>query len=348
MIKKKGKVSASSKKKMGTSKKGSFHYKERDPDAIKRRAEQKGGRYDSIFKSNLDSFRFKEGDNALRFLPPTWTDPEPDHYGYDIWVHRNVGADNSTYLCLNKMKGKSCPVCNAVKEARDSGEEDDAKALQASKRIVAWVVDRDADTPRPLLIDMSWTMDRDIAALCYDKRKGTSLQIDNDNMGYDVTVRRQGKGLNTRYFGMVIDREPSPISEDEEVQAEILEYIAANPIPDTLNFFDVKYLERQLSGSGGEKDEDLDDEDEDEDETDESESESEEEDDDDSEEEDDDDESEDEEEDESDDDNDEEEEDESDEEEEEEDDEEEEAPARSRIKPKPKPKAKPAKKVRRK
>src|SRR5262245_13483641 len=89
-----------------TGRKVGFAYKERSVDNVRKRAAQKGGMYDSPFQDGFDTWRAKPGDNTIRFLPPTWDGAE--HFGFDVYVHRNVGSDNSTYLCLNKMKGKPC------------------------------------------------------------------------------------------------------------------------------------------------------------------------------------------------------------------------------------------------
>lgn len=244
-----------SRKPEGRERKQGFVYKKRDPSAVKARAEQKGGGFDSPFKQGIDTFRPKAGDNLIRFLPPTWDDHE--HYGYEIWLHRRIGADNSSYLCLSKMQDKPCPICKAAKEARDAGEQDEAKAMQAAKVVCAWVIDRDGDT-QPVLYPMSWTMDRDIAALCINNKTGATLLIDHPDEGYDVTIKRSGHGLQTRYFGIAIDRDPSPIDESEKKQDKIIEYIQENPIPSTLHFYDAAYLEKVLEGTAEAKDEELD------------------------------------------------------------------------------------------
>src|ERR1700693_6132381 len=98
-------------KKKSSEKRSGFSYTPRDPDKVKERAEQTGSRFDSPFIDRFDTFRPKVGDNLIRILPPTWDDH--DHYGFDIWVHSYIGPDNGTYLCLNKMQNKPCPICKA-------------------------------------------------------------------------------------------------------------------------------------------------------------------------------------------------------------------------------------------
>jgi hypothetical protein len=236
------------------SSKGGFVYQSRDSKKVKERATQTGAVFDSIFKSGFDVFRPKGGTNAIRFLPPTWEDPE--HFGYDIWVHGYVGADNSTYLCPAKMKNKPCPICDAAKEAKEAGEDDEAKKLTARKRTVAWLVERDGETDMPQLYAMSWTVDRDIAVLCNNERTGKVLEIDHPEEGYDVFFKRKGEGLKTEYYGFNIDREATPIEDSEKLQGKITDYIEEHPVPTTLKFYDEDHLRKVIEGTASSKDDD--------------------------------------------------------------------------------------------
>ncbi len=241
-------------KRSTTTKKSSFVYHKRDPEKLRKRASRQGARYDSPFKDAFDQYRPKPGDNAIRILPPTWEGA--DHFGYTLWVHKRVGADNGTYLCPLKMKGKKCPICEAAKEARDAGEADEAKALEAKESIVYWILDREGDDPAlPLLYMISWTQDRDISALCEDKRSGKILLIDHPDEGYDLYFKRTGQGLKTRYTAHSIDRHATPVSDDDAEQLEVLKYIEENPLSSVLRLFDYSYLENALSGGSNDKDE---------------------------------------------------------------------------------------------
>ena len=233
-----------------------FQYHPRTGDDVKKRAEQQGGQFDSIIRSGIDRWRPKDGENIIRILPPTWE--EHDHYGLDVWVHAFVGPDRSTYLCPMKMKNEPCPICKLAREAKVAGEDEEAKQLQAQRRVMVWIIDRDNEKATPALFDMSWSMDRDIAALCHNKRTGKVLLIDHPDEGYDIIFTRTGKGLNTRYIGMAVDRESSPVMADEAEQEKVLEYIQENPIPDVLNFYDSDYLDKMINAEVSEKDEELD------------------------------------------------------------------------------------------
>ena len=239
---------------MALKSKSKFKYTPRSEKSVKERAEQQGGRFDSMFKDAADVFRPKDGDSTFRILPPTWDNH--DHYGYDIWTHGYVGADNSSYLCPSKMNKGKCPICDAAVEAKRAGEEEDAKKLNPTRRVVCWVINRDGDTDMPELFSMPWTLDRDIAALCQAKKTGKILLIDHPDDGYDVSFKRGKQGDYTKYYGIAIDREPTSIMDDEKDQEKILEFIAENPVPTMLKFYPADHLEKVISGQTGEKDED--------------------------------------------------------------------------------------------
>jgi len=247
-----------------STKKSGFVYKPRTAEQVKGRANRKVGNFDSIFKQGYDTFTARTGDNLTRYIPPTWDDS--DHYGYTIFVHNNIGPDNSTYLCPRKMLGKPCAICDAAKDAKDAGEAEEAKALGTSERIVSWILDREGDDPdKPVLWNQSWTQDRDVSALCVNERTGEVLMIDHPDKGFDVSFKRQGTGLKTKYYGWQIDRNDTPLHENEKVQDEILDYVRENPIPDTLNFYDYDYLKGVLSGTIEKGDKDIKNDDDDED-----------------------------------------------------------------------------------
>lgn len=96
--------------------KSGFTYTPPKSGFVKRQANRKFSRFDSIFKSAYDGWRPKEGENNIRILPATWDGHED--YAYTIWLHRYVGQDTSNYLCLRKMKNKRCPICVEAERSR--------------------------------------------------------------------------------------------------------------------------------------------------------------------------------------------------------------------------------------
>lgn len=230
-----------------------FKYRAPDPSKVKEHSEQSGGSFDSILKQGFDMYRPKNGENTIRILPPTFKDFE--YWGLEIWVHNRIGSDESSYLCLNKMRGKDCPICEAAEETSKAGEKEEARALKANKRFLMWLIDRDEKKPMPLAYSMSWSMDRDITALVHNNKSGKILLIDHPDDGMDVTFMKSGTGLKTKYYGYQIERETSPISDNERRQDEILAYVKENPLDEILNFYSADYLAKVLDGKAEKKDE---------------------------------------------------------------------------------------------
>ena len=232
----------------------------RNPENVRRRTEQTAGNFDTIFKSGIEQWYPKPGENAVRILPATW--PDAEHYGYDVFVHSYIGSSGSTYICPNKTFGKPCAACDEAKELKAAGEEEASKAMAAKKKTIVYLLDRDERKPTPRVWVMSWNQDKEIQDNAIIKRTNTTLFLDDEDKGWDLFIKRTGKGLNTRY-SYVVDRDPSPIDEDPRTQDEILAYIDENPIPDLLKYADNETIAKALDGGTRERDRDLDDRDDD-------------------------------------------------------------------------------------
>lgn len=241
-------------------KKGSgFKYQYRSAEKVKEHAERSLSTFDSIIKRGFDQFRAKQGDNQIRILPPTWE--SMDHFGLRIYIHSYVG--DGSYLCLYKMKGKPCAICDAAKEAKDAGEDDEHKALRFKEYFLYWILDRNGDDPTvPQVWQQSAMADQDLVALTQGRGKKSAgvLPIDHPDEGFDLSFRRKGQGkTGTKYFGQQFDRDPSPISDDATDYDEIMDFIMANPLPSILQYYNNDHLKKVISGSAEKSDEDLDD-----------------------------------------------------------------------------------------
>jgi hypothetical protein len=245
---------------MSKSQKTRFEYKPRDKAAVQKRATQSGGLFDSIFRNDFTVWKPKDGDNRIRFLPPTW--PKPEHFGLDIYVHFGIGSDSQSYLCLEKMKEELCPICAEKRRADKAGDTDYARELSATKRVLVWMIDRDDEESGPQLWSMPWTVDRDFAALSIDKRTREILFLDSPEEGFDIEFTKTGSKLKTKYIGAKVDRRPSPLSDDDEVVQEWMQFIEDNPLTDVLQYFDAEHISQIAAGKKNAKDEEDEDEDE--------------------------------------------------------------------------------------
>jgi hypothetical protein len=234
-----------------------FEYRPPSLQSMKERAENTGRKFDSIFKPGFDVFRPRDGINNLRYLPPTWDDPT--HYGYEVHLHSFVGPSKSTYLCPARMLNKPCAMCEMAE--RMAAEPENAKKLQPRTGYILWILDRNDPEAKtlykPKLWQMSWTMNQEFNVLAFNsKTPEKTLYIDNPDIGYDVAFKREGKGLNTTYLGLQIEREQSPIAENDDDYWAIIDFIQNNPIPSVLNFYDYEHLRKVITGQVAEVDED--------------------------------------------------------------------------------------------
>lgn len=221
-----------------------FVYHKRSADDVKKRAEHGGGSdFDVYFNRDIKMYKPKDGDNTIRILPPTWEGAE--HYGLDVFVHYGVGPDRQTYLCLHKMKGEPCPICEERQRAQRSGDEEYAKELEPKRRVVVYLIDRDAEKEGVQAYAMPQGTDQDIVKISVDKRTGEVFGIDNPDEGFDVMFERTGTGIKTRYEGIQLARRESSLGNDDWLQ-----FAVDNPIPDQLVYYSYDRIAQEFGGSG--------------------------------------------------------------------------------------------------
>lgn len=225
----------------------SFKYKARTKEDIKTRANMRGGNFDSIIKPQYKVYKVKEGKNLIRILPPTWDDAK--HYGYDLYVNYGIGGDNQSYLSLSKMKGSKDPLQEAKRAAEADGDKETAKALNPTQRIAMWIVDRQAEEEGPQLWLAPFTVDKDICNISFDEDTKEVVFVDDPENGCDVRFYKEGTGLNTRYDASKMRLlKASPLFDDEGLQEETLQYVADNPVPDCLQFYDYEHISMVFGG----------------------------------------------------------------------------------------------------
>lgn len=238
---------------------GSFKYQARDADAYASR-QNVGGMREGFIADGVKMFSPKEGDHSVRILPPGWDDAK--YYGIDAYVHYDIGPDGGAYLCLDQMRSSlekagvdlevpegDCAICAARKQAVADGEDEELiRALGWTRRVLCYVIDRNNEGDGPLLWSMPQTLDKEIAAQCVNKKTGEVYPLDDDQKGYDVSFERVGTKQKTKYTGVQLDRNSSPLSDDEDEAADWLKFVVDNPLPSQLVFQDADYIETLVSG----------------------------------------------------------------------------------------------------
>lgn len=229
-----------------------FKYKKRAVEGIVKRTTQDGGAFDKFLLSEFQEFKPTGGNSySGRIAPPTFTNidgSEPDHFGLDIWLNYNIGADGGTYLSRSKMGKEGDAVVDLATKLRVLGEKykKQIKALRPKKRVLVWWLPRGLEREGWKLWAMPWTFDKDLAKRAYSKSTGEVLLVDDPFEGYDISFDVEGTGLNTKYTAIDIARRSSPIVRDEDELEKLTDFLTANPLQDTLKFFDNEYLANML------------------------------------------------------------------------------------------------------
>lgn len=220
---------------------GGFNYQRRSTEDVQDRATKGDDSRESIFvDGDVKVFTPQTGDNCVRVLPPTWEGAK--HYGLDIYVHYNVGPDGSAFLCPRSMKTDDfCPLCDERKKAQEDNDEDYARELNPSHRVLYYMIDRDEEKEGVKVWSAPYkAIDKEITAQTVDRRTGEILYIDDPDNGYDIEFVKEGKDLKTRYTGVRIARSDSDIGRNQD---DILEQIQETPLTDMLNHATSEHIE---------------------------------------------------------------------------------------------------------
>lgn len=236
----------------------SFKYMPRTQEDVARRSKQASGAYDSFLR--VGAYKPRVGENQIRILPwlngdrsdareqyEKWGGKDGAHWGIDILIHYNVGGDNGTYLCL-KMRGEPCPVC----EARLEAEGKEREKLQATAKILCWLLDRNDTTgnpPQPWAMPLKFS--KGVSKASQIKGDGGWLAIDLPDEGYDIFFDKTGEGLKTQYDRIEASRDSTPLSTRQDQQNAWLDYVDENFLPDLLQYYDYDHIASVLFGNSG-------------------------------------------------------------------------------------------------
>ena len=229
--------------------KTAFAYKPPSAEELKERAQRRGSR-DSFFAQHVNFFTPKVGPNILRILPPPASKrDEWRSYGVELFIHYGIGTDEAGYLCLDKMKGEPCPICEERTRAKAAGEDEYAAQLRPNTRVSVYIIDRDQEGKGPLVWNMPQSLDADICGLAVNKKTGEIYAVDDPEAGFDISFNREGQGMITKYKAVQIDRERSPLSEDPASAAKWLEYVVTNPLDDQMIFYTYDHIKAAFAGT---------------------------------------------------------------------------------------------------
>lgn len=174
--------------------------------------ENKQGIFD--FKGKKVTFyKLKVGTNKFNIIPFNASANNPlvksgvmkkgnPDYGLILSVHKYIGVNKDTFVCPTTY-GKACPICEAAKQAYDSGDAVTGKALKAKQMVYYNIVNPLEDDKGVQLFEFnSWEFERILKAV------DNSTRVDPDEVGYthfaDTTVE------GGRYIKIEATADPTP------------------------------------------------------------------------------------------------------------------------------------------
>ena len=209
-----------------------FQYRKLSTDAIRQRATASPGGQ-SYLKPEFQMFIPKVGVNHIRILPKTWDD-DWGYFGLKIWIYWNMPGANGPFVSPS-MFDLPNPIDDARREAENDGNEILTNKLSPKGRVLYWVLDRGDKGSGPKVFPCPVSLDREIQTLSVDVRSGDVSKFEDPHKGRDVSFKRSGAGLQTKYNAVRLAKEAEPLSADRKQTDAWIEFIEDNPLTEVMS-----------------------------------------------------------------------------------------------------------------
>jgi len=157
---------------------------------------------------DMEAYRSKQGTNFLAIIPP---EDMEQYFGLPVFIHRNIGVNQSSFLCPQMMKKERCPICEERSKLRklEGADPDLIKAMNCfPPRYLFYVMDmtnQETIDKGVMLFDAPQTINDNILALSTDKRSGDVIDISDLDDGRNLIFERKGQGIGTTYTGFELE-----------------------------------------------------------------------------------------------------------------------------------------------
>ena len=145
-------------------------------------------------------FKFEDGRNILRFLPPR----VGERANVRIFQHFVKGGEKktTTVVCprLSSSNGGSCPICehaDALRRTGNAADKERAYEMSAKMRAFSNVIDRKNPDKGPQIAGFGKTVLEALAALRTDVDAGGNFT--DPETGFDIIIEKTGQKMETKY-----------------------------------------------------------------------------------------------------------------------------------------------------
>jgi len=175
----------------------------------------------------VQMWKCSEDEHFLNFIPFVAGEHNPNvapgkmAYALDVFVHRKVGVNEDSYLCMSRTYGKPCSICEHQAEVRKQDEYDDkfAKSLNPTRRVIYNIECLDSEKQTQMgiqIFDVShYLFEKELAELAKKPRGGGYVLFSDPDEGKTVFFRKSGSGAtNTEYKAFAFEDRDEPISDE--------------------------------------------------------------------------------------------------------------------------------------
>lgn len=191
------------------------------------------GRFGDIYepskKASVTFWKCKEDDHEIYIVPYIVGDNHPRlksgrvDFVLDVFVHRKVGINEDTIICLNRTYKEKCPICEyqAKLKEDDDPDTDLIKSLNPTRRNIFNIVccDSEKEMDKGVQVwDVSqWLFTNPLEELAHKKKSGGEILYADVNEGKIISFRKKGTGVtSTEYTAF-------EFKDRDEIPDEILE-----------------------------------------------------------------------------------------------------------------------------
>lgn len=140
-------------------------------------------------------------------------------YVLDLWVHKNIGSNEDSYVCLSRNFNQQCPLCEKTKQLYDDGRNDDGYNVKAKRRNVYNVIVRDDGKEEKKGVQQleisHHFMEKHIAKISRTKKHG-KIMVAHPELGRSITFERTGTGpTNTSFEGHRLEERDEEITKKD-------------------------------------------------------------------------------------------------------------------------------------
>ncbi len=189
------------------------------------------GKFKSIYnkekQGNIPMWKCSEDEHFIDIIPfiagkqhPSVKEGAPA-VNLDFYVHRKVGVNEDSYVCMARTFGKKCPICDEQAEIRKQDDYDEkyVKSLNPTRRVLYNIVVRDNDKEVKKGIQLfevsHWLFEKELAELSKKPRGGGYITYASPDDGNTLCFRKKGNGpTNTEYKAFQFVDRDEPISDE--------------------------------------------------------------------------------------------------------------------------------------